>query len=206
MLGAAVSDQIKFTVWGFGLGALIALFSLRSFWGAILVAATPFVAVMWVMGIVVFAFGSFSFLTIIVTTIILVIAFAESLFFIFNWLAYWREGMDPYKAVDETVKVIGPATALTMLTTLVSFASLSLTPDLTLTQGQGIQEFSLAGTMASLTNFVCLMTLPAAAAEACGPPRLQAAKAQLRHHCADPRSPGSSPAASGGRSRLSPSW
>ncbi len=152
MLSAAVGDQVKFTLYGFGLGALIALFSLRSFWGAILVAATPFVAVLWVMGSIIFAFGSFSFLTIIVTTIILVIAFAESLFFIFNWLAYWREGMDPYRAVDETVRVVGPASGLTMLTTLVSFASLALTA------GQGIQEFALAGTLASLTNFVCLMT------------------------------------------------
>lgn len=152
MLNAAVGDQIKFTIYGFALGSLIALFSLRSFWGAVLVAATPFVAIMWVMGIIIALFGSFSFLTIIVTTIVLVIAFAESLFFIFNWLAYWREGMDPYKAVDETVRVVGPASALTMLTTLVSFASLSLTA------GQGIQEFSLAGTIASLTNFICLMT------------------------------------------------
>lgn len=152
MLSAAVGDQIKFTVYGFALGSLIALIALRSFWGAILVAATPFIAIMWVMGIIIFLFGSFSFLTIIVTTIVLVIAFAESLFFIFNWLAYWREGMDPYKAVDETVRVVGPASALTMLTTLVSFASLSLTA------GQGIQEFSLAGTIASLTNFICLMT------------------------------------------------
>lgn len=152
MLSAAVGDQIKFTVYGFALGSLIALIALRSFWGAVLVAATPFIAIMWVMGIIIFLFGSFSFLTIIVTTIVLVIAFAESLFFIFNWLAYWREGMDPYKAVDETVRVVGPASALTMLTTLVSFASLSLTA------GQGIQEFSLAGTIASLTNFICLMT------------------------------------------------
>lgn len=152
MLNAAVDDQITFTVYGFALGALIALFSLRSFWGAVLVAATPFIAVIWVMGSIIALFGSFSFLTIIVTTIVLVIAFAESLFFIFNWLAYWREGMDPYKAVDETVRVVGPASALTMLTTLVSFASLSLTP------GQGIQEFSLAGTLASLINFICLMT------------------------------------------------
>ena len=152
MLGAAVDDQVKFTVWGFGLGALIALFSLRSLMGAVLVAATPFIAVLWVMGIILFAFGSFSFLTILVTTIVLVIAFAESLFFIFNWLAYWRDGMDPYKAVDETVRVVGPASSLTMLTTLISFASLSFT------SGQGIQEFSMAGSIASLTNFVCLMT------------------------------------------------
>jgi len=152
MLNAAMDDQLKFTVWGFGLGALIALLSLRSLWGALLVASTPFIAVLWVMGSILALFGSFSFLTIIVTTIVIVIAFAESLFFIFNWLAYWRDGMDPYKAVDETVRVVGPASALAMLTTLVSFLSLSLTP------GQGIQEFSWAGSLASIVNFVCLMT------------------------------------------------
>ena len=152
MLNATVDDQIKFTIYGFSLGALIAFLSLRSFWGALIVSATPFLAVFWIMGLIVALFGSFTFLTIIVTTIILVIAFAESLFFVFNWLSYWRDGMDPYKAVDETVKVIGPASALTMLTTLVSFASLSLTA------GQGIREFSIAGTIACLTNFVCLMT------------------------------------------------
>lgn len=135
MLNAAVDDQVKFTVWGFGLGAVIALLALRSLPGALLVAATPFLAVMWSMGIILLFFGSFSFLTIIVTTLVLVISFAESMFFIFNWLAYWRDGMEPNKAVDATVKLVGPAAALTMLTTFVSFASLSLTP------GQGVREF-----------------------------------------------------------------
>lgn len=152
MLDASVQDQVKFTIYGFALGALIALFTLRSFWGALLVAATPFVAVMWTMGIILLIFGSFSFLTIIVTTLVLVICFAESLFFIFNWMAFWREGMDPTRAVDETVRHMGAASGLTMLTTLVSFASLSLAP------GQGIQEFSIAGTIGSLLLFACLMT------------------------------------------------
>ncbi|MEX1181560.1 MAG: MMPL family transporter [Cucumibacter sp.] len=152
MLNAAVDDQVKFTIYGFALGSLIALLSLRSFWGAILVAATPFVALIWTMGTILLLFGSFSFLTIIVTTLVLVICFAESLFFIFNWLAYWRDGMDPSKAVDTTVRHMGAASGLTMLTTLVSFASLSLTP------GQGIQEFSIAGTVGSLLLFTSLMT------------------------------------------------
>lgn len=152
MLNAAVDDQIKFTVWGFGLGAVIALLALRSLPGALLVAATPFLAVMWTMGIILLFFGSFSFLTIIVTTLVLVISFAESMFFIFNWLAYWRDGMEPNKAVDATVKLVGPAAALTMLTTLVSFASLWLTP------GQGVREFSVAGSIGTILLFVCLMT------------------------------------------------
>lgn len=152
MLNAAVDDQVKFTIWGFGLGSIIALLALRSLTGALLVAATPFLAVMWSMGMVLLVFGSFSFLTIIVTTLVLVISFAEAMFFIFNWLAYWRDGMEPNKAVDATVKLVGPASALTMLTTFVSFASLSLTP------GQGIREFSIAGSIGTLLLFVCLMT------------------------------------------------
>ncbi len=40
MLSATVDDQIKFTIYGFSLGALIAFLSLRSFWGAIIVSAT----------------------------------------------------------------------------------------------------------------------------------------------------------------------
>jgi len=152
MLGAAVDDQVKFTVYGFGLGALIALFSLRSLWGALIVAATPFVAVVWSMGLILFFFGSFSFLTIIVTTLVLVIAFAESLFFTFNWLNFWRDGMDPKKAVDATIKLVAPAAALTMLVSLVSFSSLSLTP------GQGVREFSIAGAFSSFLIYLCVTT------------------------------------------------
>ena len=152
MLNAAVDDQVKFTVYGFALGSIIALLALRSFFGALIVAATPFLSVMWAMGLILFCFGSFSFLTIIVTTLVLVISFAESMFFTFNWLAYWRDGMEPNKAVDATIKLVGPATALTMLVSLVSFASLSLTP------GQGVREFSMAGAMGSFLLFACTMT------------------------------------------------
>jgi predicted RND superfamily exporter protein len=152
MLNAAVDDQVKFTIYGFGLGALIALIGLRSLWGALIVAATPAVAMLWTMGIILLCFGSFSFLTIIVTTLVLVIAFAESLFFMFNWQAYWREGMDPVKAVDATIRHMGAASGLTMLVTVISFASLSLTP------GKGVGEFSMAGAIGSVLLFVALMT------------------------------------------------
>ena len=153
MLNAAVDDQIKFTVWGFGLGALIALFSLRSFWAAVLVAATPFISVLWTMGIVLLVFGSFSFLTIIVTTLVLVICFAESLFFVFNWLAYWRDGMDPKAAIGHTLSHVGPAAALSLLTTLIAFGSLGFAA------GQGTTEFSIAGVIACILTFVGIMCL-----------------------------------------------
>ncbi|MCS6759368.1 MAG: MMPL family transporter [Candidatus Devosia euplotis] len=136
MITASVNDQIRFTAYGFGLGAMIALFALRSLTGAVLVAATPFVTVLRSMGTVILMFGSFSFLIIIVTALVMVMAFAESMFFIFNWLALWRDGMEPREAVNATLKLVGPATALT---TLVAFGSLYFSP------GQGVQEFAIAG-------------------------------------------------------------
>lgn len=152
MLGAAVDDQIKFTIYGFALGALISLVALRSFWAAILVAATPALAVVWTMGVVLLFFGSFSFLTIIVTTLVLVICFAESLFFIFNWLAYWRDGMEPNKAIGQTLSHVGPASALSQVTTLIAFASLGFAP------GQGTTEFAWAGVVACALGFMAIMT------------------------------------------------
>jgi uncharacterized protein len=152
MLSAAVDDQMKFTVYGFALGSLIAFFALRSFWAAILVAATPFLAVVWTMGTVLLFFGSFTFLTIIVTTLVLVICFAESLFFIFNWLAYWRDGVEPNKALKLTLGHVGPASVLSQITTLIAFASLGFAP------GQGTTEFAWAGVISCTVAYAAIMT------------------------------------------------
>jgi hypothetical protein len=152
MLNAAVDDQVKFTIYGFALGALIALFSLRSFWGALLVAATPFLAVLWSMGVVLLFFGSFSFLTIIVTTLVLVITFAESLFLIFNWIAYWRDSNNSREALALAIQRVTPAAALALLTTFVAFTTLSLAP------GQGIQEFAIAGAIGTILSFIAVTT------------------------------------------------
>ena len=135
MLDASIEDQIKFSIYGVIVGFFIALVSFRSFWGAILATLTPFISVIWVAGAILMMFGSFTFLTTIVITLVLVIAFAESMFFCFTWLRLWRDGMDPHEAVRQTVLRVSPACALTSITTMIAFASLGLT------QGQGIQEF-----------------------------------------------------------------
>ncbi len=152
MLDASIDDQIKFSVYGVIVGFLIAFISFRSFWGAVLATFTPFVSVIWVAGSVLMLFGSFTFLTTIVITLVLVIAFAESMFFCFSWLRLWRDGMEPNEAIRQTVLRVSPACALTSITTIVAFASLGLT------QGQGIREFSLSGVLAVIVAYVTLVT------------------------------------------------
>lgn len=152
ILDASINDQIIFSIVGFIVGAVMCLVALRSFWGAVLATLTPFLSVLWVVGVVTMMFGSFTFLTNIVTTLVLVIAFAESIYFCFTWLRLWRDGMDPNDAIKEAVLRVTPAAALTTITTMVSFASL------TITQGQGIEEFGYSGIVAIGITFVTLVT------------------------------------------------
>ncbi|WP_029040124.1 efflux RND transporter permease subunit [Cucumibacter marinus] len=152
LLDASLQDQVKFTSIGMGLGFLIALVVFRSFWSAVIATTAPFISVFWVIGVVTTVFGSFTFLTNIVTALVLVIAFAESLYFCFYWLRLWNEGEDPHKAIRMTVERVSPACALTSITTLIAFSSLLLT------QGQGIQEFAASGAIAVIIAFVALVT------------------------------------------------
>ncbi|VAW17834.1 hypothetical protein MNBD_ALPHA12-92 [hydrothermal vent metagenome] len=152
ILDASINDQIKFSIYGVVIGFLTAFISFRTFWGAILATLTPFVSVIWVAGTVILLFGSFTFLTNIVTTLVLVIAFAESMFFCFTWLRLWRDGMEPHEAVRQTVHRVSPACALASITTIIAFASLALT------QGQGIKEFALSGVIAVIIAYVTLVT------------------------------------------------
>jgi len=152
ILAASVNDQLKFSIIGFLIGALVSLFCLRSFWGAVLATLTPFISVIWVIGGVMMMFGSFTFLTNVVITLVLVIAFAESMYFCFTWLRLWRDGMEPNKAIVETIIRVTPAAALTSITTMVAFFSL------TLTNGQGIQEFAYSGIAAVAIAFITLVT------------------------------------------------
>jgi len=152
ILDASINDQIKFSIYGVVIGFLTAFLSFKTFWGAILATLTPFVSVIWVAGTVILLFGSFTFLTNIVTTLVLVIAFAESMFFCFNWLRLWRDGMEPNEAVRQTVHRVSPACALASITTIIAFASMALT------RGQGIKEFALSGVIAVIIAYVTLVT------------------------------------------------
>ena len=152
MLDATVSDQIKFSVFGFIIGAVVSLFALRSFWGAVLATLTPFVSIVWLIGTITTLFGQFTFLTNIVAILVLVIGFAESMYFCFTWLRLWRDGMDPHEAITETVVRVTPAAALTSLTTMVSFATLIIV------QGQGIEEFGISGVLGVAITYLALVT------------------------------------------------
>jgi len=153
MLDASNADQVKFSVFGFIIGAVISLLALRSIWGALIATFTPLVAVAWTIGAVMIFFGSFTFLTNIVVTLVLVVSFAESMYFCFTWLRLWNDGMEAREAIDAAIARVLPAAALTSLTTMVSFGTLIVT------QGEGIEEFGYSGVMGIALAFICFSTV-----------------------------------------------
>lgn len=153
LLESTIADQAVFSIVGFAIGAIISLLALRSFWGAVLATFTPAIAVIWVIGTVIMVFGSFSFLTNIVVTLVLVVAFAESMYFTFTWLRLWNDGLDAGRAIDEATKRVLPAAALTSLTTMVSFGTLIVT------QGRGIEEFGWSGMVGIAMAFLTFSTV-----------------------------------------------
>jgi predicted RND superfamily exporter protein len=152
MLDASNADQVQFTIIGFLIGAVISLIAIRSIVGAILASLTPVIAVVWVIGMIMLLFGSFTFLTNIVVTLVLVIAFAESMYFFFTWLRLWNDGYEGNQAIDEASRRVLPAASLTSLTTMVSFGTLIAT------QGRGIEEFGLSGLVGVGLAFICFST------------------------------------------------
>lgn len=152
LMNASRNDQLVFMIAGILLGFLTALLSFRTFWGAFIATLTPTITALWVAGSITLVFGAFTFLTNIIAALVLVIAFAECMYFCFYWLRLWQDGADPREALWDTVKKVSPACALTALTTIIAFCTLLIAP------GQGLQEFAISGAIGMATAFVALVT------------------------------------------------
>ncbi|WP_417581609.1 efflux RND transporter permease subunit [Pelagibacterium sp.] len=152
LLKASRFDQLMFMAAGVALGFLTALLSFRTFWGALIATLTPVVTAFWVTGMTILVFGSFTFLTNIISALVLVIAFAESMYFCFYWMRTSNSGLDQRGALAETIRKVSPACALTAITTVIAFASLTLAP------GQGLREFAISGALGMALAFLALVT------------------------------------------------
>ncbi|HCO56131.1 MAG TPA: hypothetical protein DIT93_14100 [Pelagibacterium sp.] len=152
VLNASRFDQLMFMFAGVALGFFTAFLSFRTFWGALIATFAPVVTAFWVTGMTILVFGSFTFLTNIVSALVLVIAFAESMYFCLYWMRTGNSGVDQRQALVETVRKVSPACALTTITTIIAFVSLTLAP------GQGLREFAISGAMGMALAFLALVT------------------------------------------------
>lgn len=153
LLALAGNDQIMLNVAGLIIASALALIIFRNPLLAGVVTVAPFLIAMWAMAATLAMFGSISFFTMVLATLMMMLSFAESVYFVLMWQREKRRGLLGVEAVRATMLEVAPATVLSMITTGVAFMSLSLAP------GRGIKEFAIGGTVGTFLALVALLTI-----------------------------------------------
>ncbi len=116
-----------------------------------LASFAPLVGVVWTLG----GFGltgvKITAMSNILPTLVLVIGFSDSLHMVFSIRRLMREGLSPREAAERSVREVGPACAMTTVTTMIALGALGLS------ESAVIQQFGLGGVFAVLTAFVAVV-------------------------------------------------
>jgi predicted RND superfamily exporter protein len=157
IVGALISDQLRLTVIGLALGAGIALIVFRSAIAAIICALPPLLTAVWSLGVFGFFGIPVNYLSTVLPTLALILAYADGIVLFFRWQASNRESEDRDANLTEALQRVGPASSLTSITTLLAFLSFSFAP------GSALKEFSMLGmAVVSIAFLAVMLALPVA--------------------------------------------
>ncbi|MFK7901800.1 MAG: RND family transporter [Nitratireductor sp.] len=120
---ALVSDQVKLTVFGVILGSLIAFLVFKNFLAAFICAVPPVLTALWSIGMFSILEIQVTFLTTILPILALILAFADGIFMYFYWQSANAENENMLENLKASIKRVGPACALTSITTAFAFIS-----------------------------------------------------------------------------------
>lgn len=158
VVNALITDQLKLTTIGLLLGTGIAFYIFRSFLAALICALPPALTAIWSLGLLGFLQIPITYLTTVLPTLALILAFADGIVLYFRWQALNAEGGDLAENLENALRRVGPASALTSITTVLAFFSFSFA------SGSALKEFSALGmAVVSLAFLSVIMALPLAA-------------------------------------------
>src|ERR1051326_8482131 len=150
---AVERDSILYNSIGLAAGALIAIAFFRRISFMIIAAAPPLIAILLSLG----AFGwlkfSLNMFLNVMTPLIMVISFSDSMQLTFAARDRLIAGMDKYQAFREAVLVVGPACVLTHATAGISFIALQFA------NSDLIRTFGEAGLMATVIALAGVLSL-----------------------------------------------
>lgn len=116
-----------------------------------LASFAPLVGVVWTLG----GFGltgvKITAMSNVLPTLVLVIGFSDSLHMVFSMRRLLREGLSPREATERSVREVGPACAMTTVTTMIALGALGFSDSAV------IQQFGMGGVFAVLTAFVAVV-------------------------------------------------
>jgi uncharacterized protein len=153
MRNALERDRLIYNVIGFAAGCVIAIVFFRRVSFMIVAAAPPLLAILVALGVLGwFDFRLNMFLN-IMTPLIMVISFADSMQLTFTARDRLLQGENRFEAFRNAILIVGPACVLTHATAALSFVALQFS------SSHLIQTFGRAGFIATLIALVAVLTL-----------------------------------------------
>ena len=151
ILDALISDQKTLTIIGLLLGTAIAFYIFRSIPAAILCAIPPALTALWAFGLFAIFEIPINYLTTVLPTLALILAFADGIFLYFRWQTMSSECPDLDANLSGAIKKVGPASSLTSLTTGIAFLSFSYA------ESDALKEFAYLGAGVVMLAFVAVI-------------------------------------------------
>jgi uncharacterized protein len=153
MRNALERDRLIYNVIGFAAGCLIAIVFFRRVSFMIVAAGPPLIAIVVALGVLGwFDFRLNMFLN-VMTPLIMVISFADSMQLTFTARDRLLQGENRYEAFRNAILIVGPACVLTHATAALSFVALQFS------SSHLIQTFGRAGFVATLIALVAVLML-----------------------------------------------
>ncbi len=152
---AVERDQILYNGLGLLFGALIAVVFFRRISLMLVAALPPVLAVTWSLGLLGWMHFKLNLFLNVMTPLIMVMGFADSMQMVSAIRIRLREGDDRYQAVRFAVRVVGPACVLAHGVALLAFLALLLS------ESGLIRTFGMAGALAVCISFMAvILVLP----------------------------------------------
>jgi len=157
---AVERDQILYNGLGLLFGAVIAVIFFRRVSLMLVAALPPVLAVIWSLGILGWLGFKLNLFLNVMTPLIMVMGFADSMQMVSAIRIRLREGDDKYQAVKFAITIVGPACVLAHGVALLAFLALLLS------ESGLIRTFGMAGAIGVLVSFVAvILVLPILAVE-----------------------------------------
>ena len=150
---ALVDDQVKLTAIGLFMSLLIAMVTFRAPLPALICTAPAVLSTLWVLGVFGLSGIEVTYLSTTLPTIAMVLALADTIMLYFSWVGFRREGDSVAKAVEHAVRRVGPATAMTSITTAVAFGSFVFSGN------HALRELAILGSSAVGVAFIAVMVV-----------------------------------------------
>jgi len=150
---AILSDQIKLTIFGLILGTVVAYLVFGSLVSALICTMPALVATLWVLGLFAIFGIEINYLLTVLPTLAMVLAFADSIVLYFHWKRSLAIADDALKSLLEAVVAVGPASAMTSITTALAFISF------TFSDSEALKDFGWLGALSVMMAFLAFITI-----------------------------------------------